>query len=163
MEYEKGPKIRIRLKGFDYSRSHVYFVTICTWQKECLLSDVANDSVALTDVGMTVEKFLVELPERFPIRLDAFVLMPNHVHVIFSPAAGASWQQFVASWKSISAHRLNRLRQRHGRLWQEESWDRLIRHERHMAACCHYIGENPGKAGLKSGEYTLFERKPAGG
>ena len=89
--------------------------------------------------------------------LYAFVVMPNHAHVLFSPREGHSWETIVGVWKSVAAHRINRALHRHGALWQEESWDRLVRHAQHFAACLKYIQTNPIRAKLRIDEYSWFE------
>ena len=48
----------IRLKGYDYSQSGAYFVTICTWQRECLLGDIINGEMRLNEYGIIIEEFL---------------------------------------------------------------------------------------------------------
>jgi REP element-mobilizing transposase RayT len=90
--------------------------------------------------------------------LNAFVIMPNHVHVLFRlmPAQRIEW--VIHSWKSFSAKAINQLLNRSGSLWQEEYWDRMIRHEPHLNACAGYIRDNPAKAKLAQAEYTHFER-----
>ena len=87
--------------------------------------------------------------------LGAFVVMPNHVHVLFSPRPGCDLADIVQSWKSYTAKEINKLLGRKGTLWQEEYWDRLVRHGEHLAACLRYIEEHPAKAHLRSGQYVL--------
>ena len=74
----------IRLQDYDYARAGAYFVTICVYQKECLLGAVVDDGVMeLNAAGKMVQSAWYALPERFPsIVLDEFVVMPNHVHGI---------------------------------------------------------------------------------
>ena len=64
----------------------------------------------------------------------------------------------MRSWKLFSARQINRETGKSGRLWQKDYWDRLIRDETHFLECLEYIRENPGKAGLKEGEFVLFEK-----
>ena len=59
--------------------------------------------------------------------LDAFVVMPNHVHVLFQPAKGQALADILHSWKSFSAKAVNRQLGRTGRVWQDESYDRIVR------------------------------------
>ena len=75
--------------------------------------------------------------------LGAFVIMPNHVHVLFQPKPLHSVSRIVSSWKSFTAKEINRLLGRNGTLWQEDYWDRMIRDEEHWEACRQYILENP--------------------
>ncbi|MCS6795586.1 MAG: transposase [Raineya sp.] len=73
----------IRLKGYDYSLSGAYFVTICTYQRECLLGQILNKQVHLSEYGKIVEYTWYDLPNHNAyIELDAFVIMPDHVHGI---------------------------------------------------------------------------------
>ena len=85
----------IRLKNYDYSKSGLYFVTICTQNRECLFCDIINGKMVLNSMGKIVGKLWKILPNRFPIILDVFQIMPNHVHMIvnivgagFIPAHG---------------------------------------------------------------------------
>ncbi len=89
--------------------------------------------------------------------LHASVVMPNHVHVLFSLHPEASLAEEIGAWKSVLARRINRLLGRSGTLWQEDYFDRLIRDEEHFANCVRYIRRNPEKARLREGEYALCE------
>jgi putative transposase len=66
--------------------------------------------------------------------LDAYVVMPNHAHVIIRPTQCElhSLEAIVGSWKQYSSRRINKLLERKGDLWQEESFDRIIRDEEHL-------------------------------
>jgi REP element-mobilizing transposase RayT len=81
-------------------------------------------------------------------RLHAWVIMPNHVHVLFTPVEGESLSAIVHSWKSYTAKEANRLLGRQGQFWEEDYFDRFIRNEEHFAAVAAYIESNPVKAGL---------------
>ncbi len=73
----------IRLQKYDYSAPGAYFITICTWQREALFGGVEDDCMRLNAYGMTTDIFWKRIPARFPnIELDAFVVMPNHLHGI---------------------------------------------------------------------------------
>jgi hypothetical protein len=75
----------IRLKGYEYSRTGAYFVTICTWNRECLFGNVSDGRMVLNDAGRIIERVWEDLPSRFPsIELDALGVMPNHVHGIIA-------------------------------------------------------------------------------
>jgi hypothetical protein len=89
--------------------------------------------------------------------MHAWVVMPNHVHVLVSLNAEADVEDEVGAWKSISARAINRQLKRHGTLWQEDYFDRMIRDQRHFENCPRYIRRNPEKAQLRTGEYELSE------
>jgi len=73
----------IRLKDYDYSAAGAYFITICTQHRECLLGDIADGEMRLSPMGDCALSQWHELPNRFSgIQLDAFVVMPNHIHGI---------------------------------------------------------------------------------
>lgn len=75
--------------------------------------------------------------------LDAFVVMPNHVHVLVSPRDKAELSEICRTWKSVTAHEVNKLLGRSGPLWQQESWDRIVRSPEHLEKYRRYIRENP--------------------
>ena len=81
-------------------------------------------------------------------RLLEWCVMPNHVHVLVEQLPGRRLSDVVASWKSFTAKRANRLLGRSGRFWAADYRDRFIRDERHFAAAHRYVRENPVKAGL---------------
>jgi REP element-mobilizing transposase RayT len=72
-----------RLPNWDYGRNGAYFVTICTANRECYFGDVANGEMKFSGIGELANKYWLEIPEHFPfVKLDAHVVMPNHVHGI---------------------------------------------------------------------------------
>lgn len=73
----------IRLKGYDYSWSGDYFVTVCVQHRACLFGEIWDGEMHLNEAGQMVWQVWQTLPERFPdIGLEGFVVMPNHVHGI---------------------------------------------------------------------------------
>jgi len=81
-------------------------------------------------------------------RLHAWVIMPNHVHVLLSAGRGESMSGIMHSWKSFTAKRANAILGRQGTFWQREYFDRKIRDLRHFSNAVEYIHNNPVKAGL---------------
>jgi REP element-mobilizing transposase RayT len=80
---EKQHRHSIRLRGYDYTREGAYYFTICCHQRRCLLGEIKDGIMHLNLVGATVKAVWESLPRHFPlIELDAFVVMPNHVHGI---------------------------------------------------------------------------------
>jgi REP element-mobilizing transposase RayT len=94
--------------------------------------------------------------------LSAFVVMPNHVHVLFRLRETHRLEQVVQSWKGFTASELNRRTGRHGALWQEGYWDRMIRNARHFDRCLEYLRANPTKAKLPEKEFICWEKKEGG-
>ena len=91
----------IRLENYDYSKSGLYFVTICTENRECLFGDIVDGKMVLNNIGNMIEKLWNKIPERFNmVELDAFQIMPNHIHMIIH-IVGAG---FMPARDLISAH-----------------------------------------------------------
>jgi REP element-mobilizing transposase RayT len=77
----------------------------------------------------------------------AFVVMPNHVHLLATPAV--TLPKLTKSLKGITARRANTMLSLTGKsFWQEESYDHMVRHERGFEKIRNYIEENPVRAGL---------------
>lgn len=73
----------IRLKDYDYSQGGAYFVTICTHERRCLFGEIHEGEMRLNDIGvLAFNEWLKSAEIRREIQLDAFVVMPNHVHGI---------------------------------------------------------------------------------
>ncbi len=80
-------KKQYRFKNYDYAQNGFYFVTICAKNREIFFGEidllVGRVKMKLSDMGLIAEKFWREIPEHFPfVRLDEFVIMPNHIHGI---------------------------------------------------------------------------------
>lgn len=80
--------------------------------------------------------------------LHSWVIMPNHVHVLFTPAESWTLTKILHSWKSFSAREANKILGKVGEFWQQEYFDRAIRDEKGFNAAVEYIENNPVKAGL---------------
>ncbi len=73
----------IRLPGYDYTQPNTYFVTICAYQKECLFGDIRDGEIRLNGIGKDVQDRLqISIQMCEEIRLDEFIIMPNHIHFI---------------------------------------------------------------------------------
>jgi len=151
------PKIHhrrsIRLRGWDYARPGTYFVTLCVEGKEHVFGEVMECEMRLNEWGRIAAACWEELPRHYPdIRLDGFVVMPNHVHGIIEiidvgaglkPAlptratefAGAGLKpaptgagrthglsEIVRAFKTFSARRINRLRGTGGTLLWQRNY-----------------------------------------
>ncbi|HVZ16662.1 MAG TPA: transposase, partial [Terriglobales bacterium] len=81
-------------------------------------------------------------------RLIAWVVMPNHVHLVFKMLPDRSLSKVMHSLKSFTAKEANRLLGRTGPFWQREYYDRLIRDAAELDRAVHYVRSNPGMAGL---------------
>jgi REP element-mobilizing transposase RayT len=117
----------------------VTFVTSHRWE----LPPLARDAVlkhCMHDDGVKV-------------KVHAVVVMPDHVHMILTPLrsnAGEyfTFEEILGGIKGTSAHSINRLLGRRGRVWQDESFDHVLRSEEGLAEKTEYICQNPVRKGL---------------
>ena len=79
-----------RVKGHDYAQPGGYFITIVTYQRALLFGQITNEKMQLNDFGRLADQCWRAIPEHFPnIELDAYIIMPNHVHGIIMIRADA--------------------------------------------------------------------------
>ena len=92
--------------------------------------------------------------------LGCYVVMPNHVHVVVRPLIPEihPLEEILGSWKKHSSRRINRELHTRGELWQEESYDRIIRDAEHLWRVIQYLGSNPERAGLGQDSCPLWIR-----
>lgn len=73
----------IRLKGWDYSQEGVYFITVCTQNREYLFGEIIDGLMNLNALGEMVVQTWEKLPKHFPfMEINARMVMPNHIHAI---------------------------------------------------------------------------------
>jgi len=96
---------------------------------------------------------------KFDLRVA--VVMPDHVHMIFTPLVNLqamevySLAEIMDAIKGASAHKVNRALGRKGRVWQPESFDHVLRSSENLDATMGYLLENPVRAGLVK-EWTVY-------
>lgn len=87
----------IRLKHYDYSLEGYYFITICTKNRECLLSTIISGDCrgrvpplpANTKIGDEIEKTIKYLVNKYKfIEINNYIIMPNHIHLIIENGRG---------------------------------------------------------------------------
>lgn len=96
----------------------------------------------------------------FGQEVGCYVVMPNHVHAIVRPLTPSTLplETVLQRWKGGASVEINRHLQRSGPLWQQETFDRIIRDEEHLWHAIQYIGRNPKNAGLSPTEVPLWIR-----
>jgi putative transposase len=83
----------IRLRGYDYTRSGAYYITVCTHDRLPLFGDVVDGVMVPNSMGNVVHRCWDEIPDHMPMVVcDAFIVMPNHVHgiIVITDVAGSS-------------------------------------------------------------------------
>jgi REP element-mobilizing transposase RayT len=155
-----------RLFNYDYSQNGMYFVTICTKNREELFGEIENGKIVLNDIGKIAQKCWLEIPNHFPhISLDEFIIMPNHIHGILEiinpePVGGKNFCPLRASqdlpWQTKWARSLSSAvrgfkigvtkwcneNNHQYFLWQRNYYDRIIRNENELNRIREYIRNN---------------------
>jgi len=165
MESERRNKQRrlLRLKYYNYASPGAYFVTICAKDRSLLFGDIIKGDMRLSDYGRIIaQEWEISAKIRREITLDAFVVMPNHLHgVVFieesdvgatggSPVRSGPRQHslgsFLSGFKSATTKRINDLGQTPGRpIWQRNYYEHIIRNEQSLHRIREYIANNPAR------------------
>lgn len=153
---------QIRLKNYDYSQNGYYFVTVCTHNKQPILSEVRRGGVLLRPFGEIVKSEIENLRERYKIEIDPYVIMPDHIHMIIrinrdmraeqSPAPTPETKKLpsigdvLCAFKSLTTKMFNKRYSCVGRkLWQRNYYEHVIRDENDYNEKAQYILNNPLK------------------
>jgi REP element-mobilizing transposase RayT len=154
---------RLRLADYDYSEVGAYFVTMCAKDREHLFGEISNGVMCLNMFGETVQECWNSLPKHYSLmELDAFVVMPNHVHgiiVIVDPVGSIHEStlpktiverramllpKIVGRFKMNSAKRINERRGTPGvPVWQRNYFEHIIRNDKSLHRIREYIAANP--------------------
>ena len=136
-----------RLEGYDYARAGVYFVTLCTHERTCLFGRVVDGEMRLDAAGrMAAEEGVRSAGICTEVRLDAWVVMPNHVHGLVVIVPPGSLGAFIAGFKSAATRRINRMRGTpDAPVWQRNYHDHIVRNERAWRALRRYVAGNPAR------------------
>jgi REP element-mobilizing transposase RayT len=155
----------IRLKKYDYAQAGAYFATICTHNRECLFCDVMDGKMILNDIGHVTEKCRHEIVDHFQrVKLDEFIIMPNHLHGIliiadcrgtacraptmeqFGQPVPGSIPTIIRSFKSAVTKHINQMYETPGvKLWQRNYYEHFLRNEYELNRIREYIVNNPMK------------------
>lgn len=146
----------LRLKGYNYSKEGMYFITICTHQKQCLFGKIVDKSMILNDAGLIIEAAVQKLNIQFPgIVIDSYVIMPNHIHMVISIINHSMnpirenrrhmlIPKVIGFFKMNTSKRINVLQNSSGiSRWQRSYYDHIIRNENDLYQIRKYIEENP--------------------
>ncbi len=150
---------QIRLPDFDYSSPGAYFVTICTKDRRCMLSDISvgadalgGPCLTLTETGQIVERYILSTGNIAGLSVDQYVIMPNHVHLLLrigktDAASEGGPPRASAPTLSDAVGALKRLVNREaGRnIWQRGYYEHVIRNEHDYREIWEYIENNPAK------------------
>ena len=162
----------LRLKGYDYSKEGLYFITICCQDNIHRFGKVENEKMILNQNGIIANTEWNKLEQRFVnFQMDAFQIMPDHIHAIvsivdvktdFSTLTNKSKQELqikiikkkalsdiVGAYKSLvfkyclKKYKSNNIKM--GKFWQRSFHDHIIRNEQSYINISNYIINNPKK------------------
>ncbi len=148
-----------RLKNYDYSSEGAYFVTICTHNRQNILSNVVGDGVHdipqinLSQHGKVTEKYILIMNSKYDnIFIDKYIIMPNHIHIIIRIAkslenglsqAPNPTNSIVPKFISLFKRYCNR--EIGHNIFQRSFHDHIIRGENDYLKIWNYIDLNPAK------------------
>jgi len=177
----------IRLREYDYSQKGMYFITICTHERKNILSKIIRENIILeqnkkmksnttigahcmcpenlkiklTEIGRIVEQEIVKTSEmRRNIKIENYVIMPNHVHMIisikskgtlqcaptfekFGTSTSNSIPEIIRAIKGRVTRELNKKYNKDIKLWQRNYYEHVVRNEKELQVTMEYIEYNP--------------------
>ena len=171
VDFNKENKLQkrkaMRYKEFDYNSIGVYFITICTKNKQCMLSEIVGTGVLdcpqikLTSYGEIADKYINQLNLFYNyLSIESYVIMPNHIHILLfiqdekplsqngqsgTPVptnverANSSFSHFISTFKRFCNKEYGK------NIWQARSYDHIIRNYEDYENHIKYIYENPAQ------------------
>lgn len=147
-----------RLQSWDYGANGIYFVTICTNNREHFFGNIYGGKMVLNEIGMIANQYWLDIPKHFSnVILDVYVIMPNHVHgivIIDNKGNNENTNALIdKKWKpgtlgviinqykravTINARKMNA-----GFAWQSRFHDYIVRNDDSFQKIRNYIQENP--------------------
>ena len=148
-----------RLKNYNYSSNGAYFLTLCVKDRHEILWDDASVGAAcgrpssgliLSEIGKTIVAEINKIEEIYgTVKIDKYVIMPNHVHMIISlcgtmdedgrPQAAPTISRIINKFKGSITKQIGYS------IWQKLFYDHVIRNETEYQKICQYTEENPMK------------------
>ena len=142
----------MRLPDYDHSTPGAYFVTICTKDRKCILSNLTVGADALggprlqlTDTGKVIEQYILSTHRMTSFRVEKYVFMPNHIHMILWIDSGPPRASAPTASDAVGAlKRLVNRRLGHD-IWQRSFHEHVIRNENDYREIWQYVDQNPAK------------------
>ncbi|MFK8268422.1 transposase [Capnocytophaga cynodegmi] len=102
---DKHKRRSIRLKGYDYSREGLYFITICCQNRAHYFGEIINEEMQLNEIGEIAQKCWRDIPNHFKnVLLHTFVVMPNHIHGIIEIVTPVGANQHLPYNETVNQH-----------------------------------------------------------
>jgi REP element-mobilizing transposase RayT len=158
-----------RLPGFDYSTDNLYFITSCVHNRVCCFGEIRNKEMMINKFGEIAERQWQWLTNHYPyVFSHAFVVMPNHIHLIIEIKSVGTGRDFVGTGRDLSlrrdlslqkiksipeligAYKTTTSKQIHEAgmrnfAWQRSFYDHIIRDDEAYKNIKKYILSNPSK------------------
>ncbi len=144
-----------RLKEYDYSTPGAYFVTICTHNKKCLFGEIANGQMHLNNLGTIANREILNIEMHYQnIRMDKYVIMPNHIHFLIAiteperinpfPTIKADIPNIAGKFKAGVTRIVGNAFMHSAKkpIWQRSYHDHIIRDEKDYRKIWEYIDTN---------------------
>lgn len=149
-----------RLKGYSYSQNGIYFLTVCTKNKQCVFGRIVGDGdldvpqMILSDYGKIVEKYIQSIERAYSdITLMNYVIMPNHIHMIAmlysddnvyhecktKTSANDTIPIMISAFKKLVNKEIG------SDIWQRSYHDHIIRSEKGFNTIWEYVDDNPAR------------------
>ncbi len=149
-----------RLPKYDYSQNGMYFVTVCSFNRENILGEISRDNpcgcpqITYSVLGEITKRQINNIDTNFGMKCDKYIIMPNHIHLILEifhfskdgQPQGLSLPRIIGSLKSNISNeylvwcKYNNIQM--GQVWQRSFHDRIIRNDREYKDIWNYIDTN---------------------
>lgn len=148
-----------RLKAYDYSKTGAYFITVCTKDRKNYFWDNVGAIIGrppkehLTQCGKIVDDAINHIPVKYPsIKLKAYVIMPDHIHLLLLIQADECGRPMIAPTVSRVVNQMKGYvtKQIGESIWQKSFYDHVIRNNDDYIECWRYIRDNPKRWVLKN-------------
>lgn len=148
---------QIRLKNYDYSACGMYFITVCTQNRQTIFGEVIkendNAKVLLSETGRCIENIICEIPEHYDnVSVDSYCIMPDHVHMIIclNVDTGGRIISAPTEYKPSVSQIVGSMKRRASyltgvSLWQKSFYEHIIRNYDDYLETVKYIESNPAK------------------
>ncbi len=166
MEKEFPKRKTVRLQRYNYDNNGAYFITICTKNRQQILSRVVGTGVLdgpqieLLPHGKIAEKYIKQLNDFYTnVSIEKYVIMPNHIHLILfvytsenelldNPGDGPSGTPVPTNQNSVISRFISTFKRFCNKecgtnIWQYRSYDHVIRNQRDYEEHINYIVKNP--------------------
>ncbi len=135
----------LRLPGFDYCQPGAYYLTLCSYNKQCIFGRIVDFEMEVSRFGSIIASCWEDMVQTHRVSLDHWVLMPNHLHAIvwLNDDNDRSLSAIVAAFKARSTSKIRATNATKVILWQRGFFEHIIRNQSDLLRVRQYIVDNP--------------------